>query len=135
MSTTSRGDQIDGVLHAVEAYFHTMHHGDGAGLRRICHPGLQLIGWFEGELIQQSLDDWITEVDSVNPAAVGEPFDMGLLSLEFWGGEQFATARVCNLVAGVRYEDVLTFAEQDKQWLIVSKTFTETGRVHFPDHK
>jgi hypothetical protein len=90
-------DDVSAIGETVNAFFAGMHTGDTERLQAAFHPAANLFGYYMGDLCQQSLGDWMEEVEgSPKPSA---------------------------LYQGLRFTDYLTLAKIEDQWKIVNKAY------------
>lgn len=117
-------EQHSSALQAVIAdYFRGIYEGDIETLRRVFHPQAQLFGDIKGQPYHRTLPDYLEAVRArKSPAALGESFQMRILSIECING--IASARLHCPMLGFNYHDVLALNFIEGRWQVVSKLFT-----------
>ena len=110
----------------VQDYFLGMYEGDVERLRRIFHQQCWLFGESRGESHEFPLSGFLDQIASEPiPKAVGEPFDMRLVSIDRTGS--VAIAKVEVRYQSRRYTDYLTLQKAAVGWSIVGKAFFGVG--------
>jgi hypothetical protein len=92
------------IQQTVQHYFDGLYHSDVEKLEKAFHPNAQVIGHFQGTLMES-----------------GEAYDMEIVSIDQTGEE--AVAKVADLYLGFRFTDYLSLLKVDGNWVIVNKTF------------
>lgn len=106
----------------VEHYFLGMYEGDVERLRRIFHPQCWVYGERRGETREFPLAGFLEYVETAPvPKAEGEPFDMGIISIDRSGTT--AVVKVEDRYQGGHFTDYLTLLKTAEGWRIVNKTF------------
>lgn len=123
-------NQSDPETTAIEVlaqdYFLGMYEGDVERLRRIFHPQCWLFGRSRGACHEFPVSGFIDQIASEPvPKVEGEPFDMGVVSIDRTG--TVAVVKVEVLYQGRRYTDYLMLQKTGQGWSIVSKTFFNSG--------
>jgi hypothetical protein len=115
-------DPLISIGQTVQQYFEGMHCGDTGRLRKAFHVEAHLVGYYQGEYSNQSIAEWLLEVESLpKPVERGEPFDMRIISTDVTG--RIAAVKVAVLYMELRFTDYLTLVNFDDRWLIVHKAY------------
>jgi Putative lumazine-binding len=110
------------VGQTVQQYFEGMHFGDTSQLREVFHVDASLMGYYQGEFIRQSREEWCLEVEGLpKPAEHGDPFEMRIVSVDVTG--RIATVKAAVLYLNLRFTDYLTLVQFDDRWKIVHKAY------------
>jgi len=111
-------------IHAViDTYCSSIFKGNVERLRTTFHPGAILSGEVKGQPYYKTLDEYLDVVGSrQSPHALGEVFEMKVLSLEIVGAIAFA--KVSCPMFGYNYVDLLSFVRHEGRWGIAAKIFT-----------
>ncbi len=113
---------MDLIQQAVQHYFDGLYHSDLEELNRAFHPNAQVIGYFQGNLLFHSLDQFLELVKGTPaPSGHGEAYDMKIVSIDVTGNQ--AVAKVADLYLGFRFTDYLSLLNIDGDWKIVNKVF------------
>jgi hypothetical protein len=100
----------------------TPHYGDMEKLRKPFYPNAQIIGYYEGQLIYDSLDEFIEFIKGVPvPSETGEAYEKKIVSIDVT--QTIAAVKVSELYLGMRFTDYFSLLKTDDDWVIVSKTF------------
>jgi len=101
------------------AYYDTMVASDEAGIRQVFDARAPVVGHFQGELLWQSLDDFIAETREF----VGQhgKEECRIEQLDIRGDT--ALAVVGGRYAKLWFEDQLAMVKIDGTWRVVAKTF------------
>lgn len=122
-------DRTDHENAAIEAlaqdYFLGMYEGDVGRLQRIFNPQCWLFGENRSGCHEFPLAGFLNQIASEPvPKAVGEPFEMRLVSVDRTGS--IGTVKVEVRYQGRRYTDYLMLQKTAQGWSIVSKAFFGT---------
>ncbi len=110
------------IQQTVQYYFDGLYHSDIEKLKKVFHPNAQVIGYFQGTLLFNSLEQFLEFVKATPaPSGSGEKYDMRIVSIDMTGNE--AVAKVADLYLGFRFTDYLSLLKIDGNWVIVNKTF------------
>ena len=110
------------IQQTVQYYFDGLYHSDIEKLKSAFHPNAQVIGYFQGTLLFNSLEQFLGYVKATPaPSESGEINDMRIVSIDMTGNE--AVAKVADLYLGFRFTDYLSLLKIDGSWVIVNKTF------------
>jgi protease I len=117
-----KASDLELISETVQHYFDGMYHRNIESLRRAFHAKAHLFGYFQGEFVHVSAEDWFKMVESgPAPAESGEEYDMRIVSTDVTGA--VATVKVADLYQGLRFTDYLTLTKVDGHWRIVNKAF------------
>jgi protease I len=117
-----KASDLELISETVQHYFDGMYHRNIENLRRAFHAKAYLFGYFQGEFLHVSVEDWFKMVESrPTPAESGEEYDMRIVSTDLTGA--VATVKVADLYQGLRFTDYLTLANVGGDWRIVNKAF------------
>ena len=121
--TDNSGDPDAAAIEAlVDDYFGGIHEGDVARLERIFNPRCWLFGENRNGSHEFPLSGFLEQIGGgPSPKAVGEPFDMRLLSLDRSGPVAVVKLEVC--YQDRRYTDYLTLQKSEGRWQVVGKLF------------
>lgn len=122
-STTMFENDAQPITKLIQAYFQGIYAGDIALLRSCFHENAFLYGDINGAPYvkgQESYLDGVAQRES--PSALGEDFEMRILSIEVLGKMALVRAQVP--IYGFNYYDFLSLSEIDGEWKIVNKLFT-----------
>jgi hypothetical protein len=110
------------IQQTVQYYFDGLYHSDIEKLNKAFHPKAQVIGYFQGTLMIESLEQFLEFVKATPaPSMNGEDYDMRIVSVDMTGNE--AVAKVEDLYSGFRFTDYLSLLRIDGTWFIIHKTF------------
>lgn len=111
--------RIANLLQVSERYYQAMVNADEKALREIFEPRAPIMGYYEGEFLWQTLDEFIDEAKSL----VGQhgTHESRLESLKIDG--DIAAVGVSGRYAGHWIVDHLQLIEIDGKWVITSKSF------------
>ncbi len=110
------------IQQTVQYYFDGLYHSDIEKLKKAFHPNAQVIGYFQGTLLFNSLEQFLEFVKATPaPSESGEKYDMRIVSVDMTGNE--AVTKVADLYLGFRFTDYLSLLKIDGNWVIVNKTF------------
>ncbi len=118
------GNSIDTELinQTVEHYFKGMYHGDVERLKKAFHPQALVIGYFDGNLAFNSLDQFLGFIKAAPvPSEKGEDYDMQIVSMDITGA--VGTVKVADLYQGRRFTDYLSMLKEGDNWVIINKAF------------
>jgi len=110
------------ITQTVENYFKGMYHSDTVRLKKAFHPSAFLKGYFQGNLADISLEDWLDMIQNTPPPAEkGEAYDMKIVSMDIT--ENVACVKVADMYMGLRFTDYLSLLKIEGNWVIVNKIF------------
>ena len=110
------------IQQTVQYYFDGLYHSDIEKLNKAFHPNAQIIGYFQGTLMFNSLEQFLEFVKATPaPSKSGEKYDMRIVSIDMTGNE--AVAKVEDLYLGFRFTDYLSLLNIEGTWVIINKTF------------
>ncbi len=110
------------IQQTVQYYFDGLYLSDIEKLKKAFHPNAQVIGYFQGTLLFNSLEQFLEFVKATPaPSESVEKYDMRIVSIDMTGNE--AVAKVADLYLGFRFTDYLSLLNIDGNWVIVNKTF------------
>jgi hypothetical protein len=110
------------IQQTVQYYFDGLYHSDIEKLNKAFHPNAQVIGYFQGTLMFNSLEQFLEFVKATPaPSKSGEKYDMRIVSIDMTGNE--AVAKVEDLYLGFRFTDYLSLLNIEGTWVIINKTF------------
>ncbi len=112
-------DSIAAVTEVVRTYVTAMTRGDRSELERIFFESSSEVGHYEGELLWNSRDAFISMCEEAGDASI-EPF-WAIRSLSIHG--DIAAVHVEDDWAGMRFDDILTLLQHEGTWRIVSKVY------------
>ena len=114
--------ELELIQQTVQYYFDGLYQSDIAKLNRAFHQNSQVIGYFQGNLLFETLEQFIEFVRATPaPSRSGEEYDMRIVSIDMTGIE--AMVKVEDLYLGFRFTDYLSLLKIDGEWVIVNKTF------------
>ncbi|NVK05000.1 MAG: nuclear transport factor 2 family protein [Flavobacteriia bacterium] len=115
--------ESDRILDLIESYFLGIYDGKTDLLRSVFHPKAMLFGDINGKEYLKTLDEYLEGVEArQSPSELGESYEMKVLSIEING--QVALAKVNVPILSFNYQDFLSLAVVNDEWVIVNKTFT-----------
>lgn len=110
------------IQQTVQYYFDGLYNSDIEKLKKAFHTNSQVIGYFQGTLLFNSLEQFLEFVKATPaPSESGEEYDMKIVSIDVTGDQ--AVAKVSDLYLGFRFTDYLSLLNIDGNWVIVNKTF------------
>jgi protease I len=110
------------IQQTIQYYFDGLYYSDIEKLNKAFHPNAQIIGYFQGTLMFNSLEQFLDFVKATPaPSKSGEKYDMRIVSIDMTGNE--AVAKVEDLYLGFRFTDYLSLLNVDGTWVIINKTF------------
>ena len=113
---------LEQITETVEDYFKGMYQSDVDRLRKAFHESAYLKGYFQGNLADIALSDWLKMIqDTPPPAENGEVYDMKIVSMDLT--DTVANVKVADLYLGLRFTDYLSLLKIEGNWVIVNKTF------------
>ena len=113
---------IEMIRKTVQCYFEGLYHSDIGKLKLAFHSKAQVIGYFQGSLLFNSIDEFMDFVKATPaPAENGEPYDMEIVSMDITGDA--AVVKVADLYLGLRFTDYLSLLKIDGEWRIINKLF------------
>jgi len=114
--------ELELIQQTVQYYFDGLYQSDIAKLNRAFHQNSQVIGYFQGNLLFETLEQFIEFVRATPaPSRSGEEYDMRIVSIDMTEIE--AMVKVEDLYLGFRFTDYLSLLKIDGEWVIVNKTF------------
>lgn len=118
----SDATNLELIQQTVQYYFDGLYLSDIEKLKKAFHPNAQVIGYFQGTLLFNSLEQFLEFVKATPaPSESGEKYDMRIVSVDMTGNE--AVTKVADLYLGFRFTDYLSLLNIDGNWVIVNKTF------------
>jgi protease I len=118
----SEASAVQAVTLLVYKYLDGMHLGDPALLEKCFHKDAYLIGFYHGEYMRETANEWIEVVrGSPKPVESGAPFDMKIASIDISGPT--AWVKIKATLDGLFYTDYLTLMMVPEGWQIVHKTY------------
>ena len=113
---------IDLIAKTVDLYFQGLYHSDVEKLKIAFGPQARVVGTFQGNPADFSLDEFLGIVGQTPaPSGQGEAYDMRIVSVDVTG--DVALVKVEDLYLGLRFTDYLTLYEKDGGWIIIHKAF------------
>ena len=112
-------DDIAAVTELVGTYVTAMTRGDRAGLERVFFEAASEVGHYQGELLWNSREAFISMCEPEGDA--GADPDWTIRNLSIHG--DIAVVHVQNDWAGMPFDDILTLLQHDGVWRIVSKVY------------
>lgn len=120
MSTDATNLEL--IQQTVQYYFDGLYHSNVDKLKKAFHPNAQVIGHFQGNLVFNSLEQFLEFVKTTPaPSESGEEYDMKIVSIDVTGDG--SVAKVADLYLGLRFTDYLSLLKIDSRWVIVNKVF------------
>jgi len=115
-------DSLEMIRQTVQDYFDGLYHSDVETLKKVFHVNAQVVGFYKGNPVFQSLEGFLEIVEGTPaPFEKGEEYDMKIVSIEVTGDE--AIAKVADLYLGLRFTDYLSLLKINGEWVIVNKMF------------
>jgi hypothetical protein len=115
------------INQTVEHYFKGMYHGDVERLKKAFHPQALVIGYFDGNLAFNSLDQFLGFIKAAPvPSGKGEEYDMRIVSMDITGA--VGIVKVADLYQGRRFTDYLSMLKEGDNWVIINKAFHHEPR-------
>lgn len=111
------------ISEAIQLYFDSMYESSEEKVRQVFHEDAKITGYMQGNLLEQSVDNFAKFVASQTPSAAeknGEKL-LETLSIEIAGST--AVARVRDGYIGMVFQDTLSFLKIDDDWVIYNKLF------------
>ncbi len=110
------------IAQTVVMYCDGMYHGDIEKLKKAFHPDACIIGYFQGDLLYDSRDEFLEFVTGLPaPASTGDKYEKQIVSMDVT--ETIATAKITEFYLGLHFTDYMSLVKVDGDWLIVNKTF------------
>jgi hypothetical protein len=110
------------INQTVGHYFKGMYHGDVERLKKAFHPQALVIGYFDGNLVFNSLEQFLGFIKAAPiPSEKGEEYDMRIVSVDITGA--VGTVKVADLYQGRRFTDYLSMLKEGDNWVIINKAF------------
>lgn len=111
------------ISEAIQLYFDSMYESSEDKVRQVFHENAKITGYMQGNLLEQSVDNFATFVASQIPSAAekNEEKLLETLSIEIAGST--AVARVRDGYVGMVFQDTLSFLKIDDDWVIYNKLF------------
>ncbi len=114
--------ETNAISQTVEHYFKALYECDVDTLRKLFVPSVMIYGYYEGELIQQKLPEYLKVIRRMSsPAMLGEEIRMSIIRIESSGTIAAVTTQY--LFEALLYTEYLNLLKIDEEWKIVSKTF------------
>jgi hypothetical protein len=119
---------LESIQQTVQYYFDGLYHSNIEKLKKAFHPNAQVIGYFQGNLVFNSLEQFLEFVKATPaPSKSSEEYDMKIVSIDVTG--DVSVAKVADLYLGLRFTDYLSFLKIDGEWVIVNKMFHHEPNV------
>lgn len=119
-SDMSADKQIRAV---VQSYFDGVYTGNVALLATIFDEGAQVYGEVDGQPYHKTIAAYLDGVaNRTSPRDNGDPYLMNLVSIDVTG--RIANVKLHSPMLGFNYRLYLSLVDQNNQWKIVNKTFT-----------
>ena len=111
------------ISEAIQLYFDSMYESSEDKVRQVFHEDAKITGYMQGNLLEQSVDNFAKFVASQTPSAAekNEEKLLETLSIEIAGST--AVARVRDGYIGMVFQDTLSFLKIDDDWVIYNKLF------------
>ena len=111
------------ISEAIQLYFDSMYESSEDKVRQVFHEDAKITGYMQGNLLEQSVDNFAKFVASQTPSAAekNEEKLLETLSIEIAGST--AVARVRDGYIGMVFQDTLSFLKIDEDWVIYNKLF------------
>ena len=111
------------ISEAIQLYFDSMYESSEEKVRQVFHEDAKITGYMQGNLLEQSVDNFATFVASqiLSAAEKNEEKLLETLSIEIAGST--AVARVRDGYIGMVFQDTLSFLKIDDDWVIYNKLF------------
>ena len=111
------------ISEAIQLYFDSMYESSEEKVRQVFHEDAKITGYMQGNLLEQSVDNFAKFVASQTPSAAekNEEKLLETLSIEIAGST--AVARVRDGYIGMVFQDTLSFLKIDDDWVIYNKLF------------
>ncbi len=111
------------ISEAIQLYFDSMYESSEEKVRQVFHEDAKITGYMQGNLMEQSVDNFAKFVASQTPSAAekNEEKLLETLSIEIAGST--AVARVRDGYIGMVFQDTLSFLKIDDDWVIYNKLF------------
>ena len=111
------------ISEAIQLYFDSMYESSEDKVRQVFHENAKITGYMQGNLLEQSVDNFAKFVASQTPSAAekNEEKLLETLSIEIAGST--AVARVRDGYIGMVFQDTLSFLKIDDDWVIYNKLF------------
>ncbi len=113
---------LEMIAQTVWLYCDGVHYGDMEKLRKAFHPNASIVGYYQGELLCDSLEEFLNLVKEIPaPSSSGEEYDKRIVSIDLTG--TVATAKMAELYLGLRFTNYMSLVKVDGTWMIVNKIF------------
>lgn len=110
----------------IQFYFDGIYYGDLNKLTSAFHPQCLLTGDINGKPYFKNLTDYLEGVKNrKSPSALGEPFQMKILSVEIQN--EIAVVKLHVPMLGYNYYDYISLCRIEGQWKMVHKVFTHVA--------
>jgi Putative lumazine-binding len=124
------------VIALLDRYADALYHGDVTRLREVFHPLARYATMAGAAPLVLDLEPYLARVGArATPASLGDAHGYTLDSLTF-AGDTAAVVRLRSTMLGFDFEDLITLARVDNDWLIVAKVFhfVPTRTTTTPEH-
>lgn len=109
------------IVEVVRTYIEGMAAGDRARLEEAFFPDASEVGHFEGELLWNSREGFISMCEEAAAEASFAAQPWAILGISVVG--EIASVHVENRWAGMQFDDIMTLINHDGRWRIISKVF------------
>lgn len=111
------------IKEVIEGYFKGTYHGDANQLKQVFHPEARITGSINGQIVDWSLNDFITRVTTKPTAAEkNEEYNKEILFIDKTHHAAMAKAKAA--VGPLVFIDYITLLKINDRWVIRSKSFT-----------
>ena len=112
--------QIEQIVHL---YFDSMYESSSEKVKEVFHPNAKITGYMQGQLFEQSVDQFANFVSSQQPSAKEkeEPKELDIISIDTAGDTAVAIVR--DGYIGLTFLDTLSFLKFNNNWVIYNKLF------------
>lgn len=113
---------ITEVVEMVGRYYQALYVCDVEEVKAIFDPSTRIRGYYEGELINQSLPQYLKLLATLStPEMIGEKVDAQIVSINVIGDAAIIQTKY--VFESLNYTDFLSLLKVNNQWQIVSKLF------------
>ena len=114
--------EIVAITEVVERYYQALYVCDVEEVKSIFDPSAHIRGYYEGELINQSLLQYLRLLSTLStPEMIGESVDAKILSINVI--DKTAIIQTQYAFESLKYVDFLSLLKINGQWQIVGKLF------------
>jgi hypothetical protein len=119
----SHPGSLSEITRTVETYFKGLHEGDATHLRSTFDSAAHVVGFYQGALTRQTLEEWIVEIEGLpKPHEKGDPFDMQIVTVDL--ADTTAFVKTSLLYMGLRFTDVMTLIKFEDGWKVTHKAYS-----------